>query len=92
MPVFVVAASNDRADNCCDSDNTLMAGQAQHMTGTNEQDGETRDVQTFAHTLEGAHLGSIFHGMNSKIDFRHGFLFANGSNSIIDLLIATVLE
>lgn len=48
--------------------------------------------RTFAHTLQGADLGVILHGVNSKIDLWYRLLLLNGANGIVDLDVASLLS
>lgn len=51
----------------------------------------TKTLRTFANTLRGVNLGAILHGMDSKVNLGDGLLLLNGTNGIVDLLVATVI-
>ena len=52
--------------------------------------GRGRWGATFAHPLESAHLGAIFHFMDAEVNLGQRFLLADGANSIVDLHIARI--
>lgn len=48
--------------------------------------------RTFAHTLQGADLGAILHGMDGEVDLGNGLLLLNRADCIIDLDVAPLLN
>jgi hypothetical protein len=51
-----------------------------------------RGKHTFADTLHGVDLSTVLHGVNSKVNLRHGLPLLDGADGIIDLLVATGVD
>ena len=48
--------------------------------------------RTFAHTLHGADLSVVLHGVNSEIDLGDRLLLLDCANGIVDLDVASLLS